>query len=198
MAVFHRQVLKGEAVRDVISLEDAVPAKSKSKAATNLWADTDEEDNADSIGSDKAAAADEGTGQQKNFTVLAIEPHIYENTDLLLLLKAIFVQEEFEIIQERDVSLTLDDIRFLTSGVKITEDNMDLIVTKMLEMQAKIMMLRTDESVKAGQRLNAMLGPLFPVEGESKKTIKCKMTAKSAISSDPEGDIVFSDGYKFQ
>ena len=57
-------------------------------------------------------------------------------------------QEEFEIFQERDVVLTLDDIKFLTSGTKMTEDQMDLVVTKLLELQVKIFMLRADEDVK--------------------------------------------------
>lgn len=178
----------------MIGLEDAVPAKSKSKAATNLWADTDEEDNNDSDGSDKNDKEDAGSGQQQNFTVLAIEPHIYEDEDYFLLLKSIFSQEDIEVLQERDVVLTLDDIKFLTSGVKITEDHMDLIVTKMLELQCKIMMLRTDESIKAGPKLNQMLGPLFPTEGDKKLAKKCPMTAKTAMSADPDADIVFSDG----
>ena len=47
-------------------------------------------------------------------------------------------QEEFAIFQERDVDLTLDDIKFLTSGTKMTEDQMDLVVTKLLELHVKI------------------------------------------------------------
>lgn len=58
------------------------------------------------------------------------------------------MQEEFSIFQERDVVLTLDDIKFLTSGTKTTEDQMDLIVTKLLELQVKIFMLRAEEGVK--------------------------------------------------
>ena len=54
------------------------------------------------------------------------------------------------MFQERDVILTLDDIKFLTSGTRTTEDQMDLIVTKLLEMEVKILMLRTEEGVKVG------------------------------------------------
>ena len=57
-------------------------------------------------------------------------------------------QEEFAIFQERDVDLTLDDIKFLTSGTKMTEDQMDLVVTKLLELHVKIFMLRAEEDVK--------------------------------------------------
>ena len=60
------------------------------------------------------------------------------------------MQEEFTVFQERDVVLTLDDIKFLTSGTKTTEDQMDLVVTKLLELQVKIFMLRADEGVKVG------------------------------------------------
>ena len=63
-------------------------------------------------------------------------------------LKDILAQEEFTIFQERDVALTLDDIKFLTSGTKMTEDQMDLVVTKLLELQVKIFMLRAEEDVK--------------------------------------------------
>lgn len=63
-------------------------------------------------------------------------------------LKDILAQEEFAIFQERDVDLTLDDIKFLTSGTKMTEDQMDLVVTKLLELHVKIFMLRAEEDVK--------------------------------------------------
>ena len=121
--------------------------KSKSKASENLWADTDEEDNADSIDGD-ANNEDDGNDAQQNFTILAVEPYIFEDDNLYLVLKDILAQEEFTVFQERDVVLTLDDIKFLTSGTKTTEDQMDLIVTKLLELQVKIFMLRTDEGVK--------------------------------------------------
>ena len=121
--------------------------KSKSKASENLWADTDEEDNADSIDGD-ANNEDDGNDAQQNFTILAVEPYIFEDDNLYLVLKDILAQEEFTVFQERDVVLTLDDIKFLTSGTKTTEDQMDLIVTKLLELQVKIFMLRTEEGVK--------------------------------------------------
>ena len=64
-------------------------------------------------------------------------------------------QEEFTIFQERDVALTLDDIKFLTSGTKMTEDQMDLVVTKLLELQVKIFMLRAEEDVKVRKRVSS-------------------------------------------
>ena len=88
------------------------------------------------------------TNSQQNFAILAIEPYIYEEDQLFLLLKAIFDQEGFSILQERDVVLTLDDIKALTSGTRTTEDQMDMIVTKLLEMQVKIFMLRAEEGTK--------------------------------------------------
>ena len=50
----------------------------KSKKASNLWADTDEEDNADNDTGD-TKNPEEVQDQQKNFTILAIESHIYED-----------------------------------------------------------------------------------------------------------------------
>ena len=76
---------------------------------------------------------------------------LYSLTHLILfflVLKDILMQEEFAVFQERDVVLTLDDIKFLTSGTKTTEDQMDLVVTKLLELQVKIFMLRAEEGVK--------------------------------------------------
>ena len=167
-----RQVLKGEAVRDPIMLEDAVPGKfqkrkdkfkirptfhflsvkSKSKAASNLWADTDEEDNADSQGNDDKEDEDDNN-QQQNFSILALEQYLYEDDQVYLLLKSILDQEHIEVFQTRDVVLTLDDIRFLTSGTKCTEDQMDEIVTKLLEAQCRILMLRTEEGVKVRPKI---------------------------------------------
>jgi hypothetical protein len=60
----------------------------------------------------------------------------------------VFFFVEIDLFQERDVVLTLDDIRFLTSGYRITEDQMDQVVTKLLELKCKIIMLRTAEGVK--------------------------------------------------
>ncbi len=119
-------------------------AKSKSKAASNLWADTDEEDNADSLDGD-AKNKDEEEHGQSNFTILLVEPWIYDDEDKLYLLKGVFSQEEYDIMQERDIVLTLDDIRFLTSGYTINEDQLDVIVTKLLEVSCRIYLLRTAE-----------------------------------------------------
>lgn len=120
--------------------------KNQEKVATNLWADSDDED-ADS-GDENAANEDDSNDSQQNFTILAVEPEIIADDQMLLLFKDILDQEGFSIFQERDVVLTLDDIKFLTSGIKTNEDQMDMLVTKLLEMQVKIYMLRTDEGVK--------------------------------------------------
>ena len=61
----------------------AISVKSKSKASENLWADTDEEDNADSIDGD-ANNDEDGNDGQANFTILCVEPYIFENEDLFL------------------------------------------------------------------------------------------------------------------
>lgn len=126
--------------------------KSKSKAASNLWADTDEEDNADSQGNDDKEDEDDNN-QQQNFSILALEQYLYEDDQVYLLLKSILDQEHIEVFQTRDVVLTLDDIRFLTSGTKCTEDQMDEIVTKLLEAQCRILMLRTEEGVKVRPKI---------------------------------------------
>lgn len=120
--------------------------KNQEKIATNLWADSDDED-ADS-GAEDAKNEDDSNDSQQNFTILAVEPEIIADDQMLLLFKDILDQEGFSIFQERDVVLTLDDIKFLTSGIKTNEDQMDMLVTKLLEMQVKIYMLRTDEGVK--------------------------------------------------
>ena len=73
------------------------------------------------------------------------------------------MQEEFSIFQERDVVLTLDDIKFLTSGTKTTEDQMDLIVTKLLELQVKIFMLRAEEGVKVNL-ISKLKGPSYYIK----------------------------------
>merc|ERR1711971_806410 len=66
---------------------------------------------------------------------------------------------------------TLDEIKLLTSGTKTTEDQMDLVVTKLLELQVKIFMLRAEEGVKASKRMNEMLGQMFkPKIPEPEKT----------------------------
>ena len=103
--------------------------------------------NADSISSTEKDE-DDSNDQQANFTILAIEPYIYEDDQTFFILKDILEQEEISIFQERDIVLTLDDIKFLTSGTKTTEDQMDLVVTKLLEAQCKVLMLRTEEGVK--------------------------------------------------
>ena len=51
--------------------------KSKTKVASNLWADTDEEDNADNPEAVKKNK-DEQLDQQKNFAILAIGTYIYK------------------------------------------------------------------------------------------------------------------------
>ena len=61
----------------------AISVKSKSKASENLWADTDEEDNADSIDGD-ANNDEDGNDGQANFTILCVEPYIFEDEDLFL------------------------------------------------------------------------------------------------------------------
>ena len=63
---------------------------------------------------------------------MALEPYIYEDDQAFLLYKDVLAQEGFQIFQEREVVLTLDDIKFLTSGQKTNEDQMDQIVTKLL------------------------------------------------------------------
>ena len=100
----------------------------------------------DSDQSDKEDEDD--NNQQQNFSILALEQYLYEDDQVFLLLKSILDQENIEVFQTRDVVLTLDDIRFLTSGTKTTEDQMDEIVTKLLEAQCRILMLRTEEGVK--------------------------------------------------
>jgi hypothetical protein len=64
-------------------LNCAISVKSKSKASENLWADTDEEDNADSIDGD-ANNDEDGNDGQANFTILCVEPYIFEDEDLFL------------------------------------------------------------------------------------------------------------------
>ena len=119
----------------------------KSKKASNLWADTDEEDNAENdTGENKNP--EEVQDQQKNFTILAIESHIYEDPDTFPLMKTILERNELKIIQVKDVTLTLDDIKFLTSGVKMSEDQFDEIVDKLLEVNCKLLMLRAEEHEK--------------------------------------------------
>ena len=60
-------------------------------------------------------------------------------------MKTILEQAEIKIIQVKDVTLTLDDIKFLTSGVKTSEDQFDGIVDKLLEANCKLLMLRAEE-----------------------------------------------------
>ena len=79
--------------------------------------------------------------------LLKFEIHILKSISISAL-KDILAQEEFAIFKEADVDLTLDDIKFLTSGTKMTEDQMDLVVTKLLELHVKIFMLRAEEDVK--------------------------------------------------
>ena len=119
----------------------------KSKKASNLWADTDEEDNAENDTGDNKNP-EEVQDQQKNFTILAIESHIYEDPDTFPLMKTILERNELKIIQVKDVTLTLDDIKFLTSGVKMSEDQFDEIVDKLLEVNCKLLMLRAEEHEK--------------------------------------------------
>ena len=119
----------------------------KSKKASNLWADTDEEDNAENDTGDNKNP-EEVRDQQKNFTILAIESHIYEDPDTFPLMKTILERNELKIIQVKDVTLTLDDIKFLTSGVKMSEDQFDEIVDKLLEVNCKLLMLRAEEHEK--------------------------------------------------
>jgi len=189
-----RLVLKGEAVRELIDLEDAVPVKSKTKVASNLWADTDEEDNADNPEAVKKNK-DEQLDQQKNFAILAIENHIYEDPDGLPLLKTILEQAEIKIIQVKDVTLTLDDIKFLTSGVKTSEDQFDGIVDKLLEANCKLLMLRAEEDKNASQKLNEILGPLYkdeeaePPEEKTEKFAKDYAQELAAIGEDEESTI---------
>ena len=125
----------------------------KSKKASNLWADTDEEDNAENDTGDNKNP-EEVQDQQKNFTILAIESHIYEDPDTFPLMKTILERNELKIIQVKDVTLTLDDIKFLTSGVKMSEDQFDEIVDKLLEVNCKLLMLRAEEHEKVCFKLS--------------------------------------------
>ena len=63
-------------------------------------------------------------------------------------MKTILERNELKIIQVKDVTLTLDDIKFLTSGVKMSEDQFDEIVDKLLEVNCKLLMLRAEEHEK--------------------------------------------------
>ena len=121
--------------------------KSKSKAASNLWADTDEEDNAENE-TDDYKDGNEQKESQKNFTILAVESHVYEDPDTFPMLQNILERNEFKILQVKDAILTEDDIKFLTSGVKMSEEQMDEIVQKLLEVNCKLLMLRAEEGEK--------------------------------------------------
>ena len=123
--------------------------KSKSKAANNLWADTDEEDNAENE-TDDYTNGHEQKESQKNFTILALESHVYEDPDTFPMLQNILERNEFKILQVKDATLTEDDIKFLTSGVKMSEEQMDEIVQKLLEVNCKLLMLRAEEGEKVG------------------------------------------------
>ena len=56
--------------------------------------------------------------------------------------------EGFEIMQSTQIELTLDDIRLFTSGLVLSEEKDDELVTKLLETTVKVHMLRTAEEVK--------------------------------------------------
>jgi len=92
--------------------------RTKCRATANLWADTDEEDNADS-GDENAKDKDGNEDQVKmrftiskfskvlfmnnnflscflksrNFAIILVEPFIFEDSDRLLTLKEFFCQE---------------------------------------------------------------------------------------------------------
>ena len=70
------------------------------------------------------------------------------DSDTFPLMKTILERNELKIIQVKDVTLTLDDIKFLTSGVKMSEDQFDEIVDKLLEVNCKLLMLRAEEHEK--------------------------------------------------
>ena len=66
------------------------------------------------------------------------------------MLQNILERNEFKILQVKDATLTEDDIKFLTSGVKMSEEQMDEIVQKLLEVNCKLLMLRAEEGEKVG------------------------------------------------
>jgi len=91
-------------------------------------------------------------------------------------------------------------------------DQMDLVVTKLLELQVKIFMLRAEEGVKASKRMNEMLGQMFVTakpepektenEEESEKPAEeneapviVKKTAANINETQPDVEfIAFPDG----
>ena len=51
-------------------------------------------------------------------------------------------------MQSSEIELTLDDIRLFTSGLDVSEEKDDEIVTQMLETTVKVHMLRCAEDLK--------------------------------------------------
>jgi hypothetical protein len=52
------------------------------------------------------------------------------------------------VIKEQDITLTLDDIRSFTSGISLSEDENDAIVTHLLETVCKALLIRCGEAIK--------------------------------------------------
>lgn len=65
-----------------------------------------------------------------------------------------------------EVVLSLDDVRWLTSGYQLSEDKDDEIVTKLLESSVKLMLLKCEEGINATAKINRNLGP---VEGDDEE-----------------------------
>ena len=144
-------------VPDSVSILDT---PGKSKTDSNLYCDTEEEDN-DSDGNDKGGEGKEDEGA-KRFALLLVESFISDDEDAFERLRDFLDNKYFEEIKNREIELTLDAIRCLTTGYDLTEDKHDEIVTKLLEAKVMLMMVKGEDGVNAISKLNRLLGPIVP------------------------------------